>query len=89
MICYLCKYDKDETKFIIRKDGLRYKMCKVCNVDVQKKKLKNKGRRLHHTENEKNNHTIYTVSLNSNVFITILFCSSISLLMHISNLFIR
>ena len=50
MICYLCKCDKDETEFIIRKDGLRYKMCKVCNEDVQKKKLENKGKRLCHTE---------------------------------------
>ena len=50
MFCYLCKCDKDETEFIKRKDGLRYKMCKVCNEDVQKKKLDNKGRRLYHTD---------------------------------------
>ncbi len=53
MICYLCKCDKDETEFIIRKDGLRYKMCKVCNEDVQKKKLENKEKRLYHTETAK------------------------------------
>ena len=50
MICYLCNNDKDENEFIIRKDGLRYKMCKICNEDVQKKRLENKGKRLKHTD---------------------------------------
>jgi len=49
MICYLCKIEKDENEFIIRKDGLRYKMCKICNEEVQKKKFKNKSKRLEHT----------------------------------------
>ena len=50
MICYLCNIDKTIEDFIVRKDGLRYKMCKSCNLEVQKKRLENKGKRLNHTD---------------------------------------
>ena len=53
MICYLCKSEKNEDEFILRKDGLRYKMCMDCNEEVQKKKLENKGKRLFHTEKDR------------------------------------
>ena len=53
MICYLCKSEKNVDEFILRRDGLRYKMCKVCNEEVQKKKLVNKGKRLRHTDNSR------------------------------------
>ena len=50
MICYLCKSEKNVDEFILRRDGLRYKMCKVCNEEVQKKKLEIKGKRLTHSK---------------------------------------
>ena len=48
MKCYLCNLEKREDDFIVRKDGIRYKMCKICNRDVQRKKAAN-GKKLHHT----------------------------------------
>ncbi len=47
--CYLCLVTKPLTDFILRKDGIRYRMCKNCNEKVQKKKLENTGKRLKHT----------------------------------------
>lgn len=47
--CYLCKKNKPLNNFILRKDGIRYKMCKMCNEEVQKKKLENKNKRNKHT----------------------------------------
>ena len=47
MKCYLCNLEKREDDFIVRKDGIRYKLCKICNRDVQRK-IAN-GKKLHHT----------------------------------------
>lgn len=48
-ICYLCNKKKSLDNFILRKDGLYYQMCKTCNQKVQNKKLKNKTKKLKHT----------------------------------------
>ena len=50
--CYLCKKDKEIEEFTLRKDGLRYQMCKLCNLDVQKRKKGNKGK-LRHTDSSR------------------------------------
>ena len=46
--CYLCKESKSEDNFILRKDGISYKMCKSCNKRVLTKKVSHK--KLKHTE---------------------------------------
>ena len=48
--CYLCKVEKPWDEFIQRKDGIYYQMCRVCNDEVQAKKLANPRKRLPHTE---------------------------------------
>ncbi len=49
-ICYLCKLEKTLDEFILRKDGIRYKMCAACNQVVQRKKERNGKKRLEHTD---------------------------------------
>lgn len=46
--CYLCKQEKSLDSFIERDDGIRYRMCKQCNADVQLKKSNNT--KLQHTD---------------------------------------
>ena len=46
--CYLCKTEKPLEDFIVRKDGIRYRMCRQCNSEVQAKKHRNP--KLEHTE---------------------------------------
>jgi 5-methylcytosine-specific restriction endonuclease McrA len=53
LLCYLCKTEKKEEEFIKRKDGLIYKICKLCNKQVQTKKKKNKNKNLTHTESHR------------------------------------
>ena len=47
--CYLCKKEKKLNEFILKKDGIYYKMCKMCNELVQKKRKENPTKRLKHT----------------------------------------
>ena len=51
--CYLCEIEKPQSEFILRKDGIYYRMCKSCNEEVQRKKLENKGKRLYHTNSHR------------------------------------
>ena len=46
--CYLCKTEKPLEDFIVRRDGIRYRMCRRCNSKVQAKKRRNP--KLEHTE---------------------------------------
>ena len=39
--CYLCKTEKLLEAFIVRKDGIRYRMCRRCKSGVKAKKHKN------------------------------------------------
>jgi len=48
--CYLCKEEKTIDSFILRKDGIRYKMCSSCNNKVQEKRTRNGKKKLEHTE---------------------------------------
>jgi len=52
-LCYLCKREKNISEFILRKDGIRYKMCAACNADVQRKKEKAGKQRLKHTDSHR------------------------------------
>lgn len=48
--CYLCRNEKALDEFILRKDGIRYKMCTECNALVQVKKKEKGKERLTHTD---------------------------------------
>ena len=39
--CYLCQEVKSLEEFILRTDGIYYKMCNSCNNEIQSKKKKN------------------------------------------------
>ncbi len=45
---YLCKTEKPLEDFIVRRDGIRYRMCRRCNSEVQAKK--HRKPKLEHTE---------------------------------------
>lgn len=48
--CYLCKMEKGFDEFILRKDGIRYRMCSTCNQVVQEKKKEAVRNKLEHTD---------------------------------------
>ena len=45
--CYLCRQQRPLDDFIVRRDGIRYRMCRQCNSQVQAKRRKNP--KLRHT----------------------------------------
>ena len=45
--CYLCRQQRLLDDFIVRRDGIRYRMCRQCNSEVQAKRRKNP--KLRHT----------------------------------------